>query len=553
MLLLADEESRKFYAAYCQLHAELFFKIRERQVMHAARAAVRVPRTVPPAITVLSTAPYGVSGYFSDWSVAYLIATVIFGIATLIGSVIYVSHPVQVAQRSVSIPSLPSTVGQITAMVDCKWNGMAVGSRDVVIGRKYELVSGLMEITYDTGAKVLLQGPVTYEVESQNGGYLSVGKLTARVEKRAEDGGRKADVSNPQSLIPNPSPLFIVRTPTATVNDLGTEFGVEVDRHGNTASHVFRGSVEVKSAATPDATSGATRILHANESATITRVGESVTIGSVSSAKAEDFVRSIPETRATAKMFDLVDVVAGGDGFSGRRNRGIDPANGKLLDKMPATPADARTFPVSDGRYHRVDGMPFVDGVFVPNGRYRPVQIDSAGHVFTELCVGSDQTVGCVWAGGEIPVKWAGVEIPVKSLTRLSILGGIDYALQGHGLLFLHANKAVTFDLAAIRRANPNHRIQRFLGVAGITGEQADGAIADVWVLADGQARFKRREINVFTGACPIAVPIRDTDRFLTLAATDGNGNIYFDIVLFGDPRLELTPIQSGERRPTDK
>ena len=41
-----------------------------------------------------------------------------------------------------------------------------------------------MEITYDTGAKVILQGPVTYEVESSHGGYLSVGKLTGRVEKK---------------------------------------------------------------------------------------------------------------------------------------------------------------------------------------------------------------------------------------------------------------------------------------------------------------------------------------------------------------------------------
>ena len=29
-----------------------------------------------------------------------------------------------------------------------------------------------MEITYDTGAKVILQGPVTYEVESHDGGFL---------------------------------------------------------------------------------------------------------------------------------------------------------------------------------------------------------------------------------------------------------------------------------------------------------------------------------------------------------------------------------------------
>ena len=74
-----------------------------------------------------------------------------------------------------------------------------------------------MEITYDTGAKVILQGPVTYEVESPAGGFLSVGKLTARVENEAEGGRRKAEESNPQSPIPNPSSLSTVHYPLFTI------------------------------------------------------------------------------------------------------------------------------------------------------------------------------------------------------------------------------------------------------------------------------------------------------------------------------------------------
>ena len=58
-------------------------------------------------------------------------------------------------------------VGRITGMVDCKWAGTAFDSPACSFGKKYELASGLMEITYDTGAKVILQGPVTYEVESR--------------------------------------------------------------------------------------------------------------------------------------------------------------------------------------------------------------------------------------------------------------------------------------------------------------------------------------------------------------------------------------------------
>ena len=71
-----------------------------------------------------------------------------------------------------------------------------------------------MEIAYDSGATVILQGPCQYEIESARGGFLSLGKLTARVEKRAEGGGRRAEgewamgsgqwAVNPKSKIQNP-------------------------------------------------------------------------------------------------------------------------------------------------------------------------------------------------------------------------------------------------------------------------------------------------------------------------------------------------------------
>ena len=65
----------------------------------------------------------------------------------------------------------------------------------VSLGDTFALAAGLMEITYDTGARVILQGPVTYEAES-NGGYLSLGKLTGKLEKKG--------LGNPNSPIPNP-------------------------------------------------------------------------------------------------------------------------------------------------------------------------------------------------------------------------------------------------------------------------------------------------------------------------------------------------------------
>ncbi len=113
-----------------------------------------------------------------------------------------------------------------------------------------------MEITYRSGATVILEGPCSYEVDSPSGGFLSLGKLTARVETKAEGGRGKGEEesrnvqvsksSNPESPFPLPPSTFVVRTPTAVVTDLGTEFGVEVDRSGGTRSHVFQGKVEMR-------------------------------------------------------------------------------------------------------------------------------------------------------------------------------------------------------------------------------------------------------------------------------------------------------------------
>ena len=101
---------------------------------------------------------------------------------------------------------------------------------------------------------------MTYEVESKNGGFMLIGKLTGKVTTEAARG-------------------LTIRTPTATVTDLGTEFGVETDAEGNSFCTVFVGSVEIQSTAakgknTKNAKNAQERLqLRANESARITTSG----------------------------------------------------------------------------------------------------------------------------------------------------------------------------------------------------------------------------------------------------------------------------------------
>ena len=693
-LLLADEEARNFYVDLLDLDAKLQRLVGSLQEGDAALRefiAFELMSSQQPTPAFVSTTLHTTLGYFSEgMPLAYLLATMIVGVGLLIGSQIYVSGPEQVAwqlspatnDKGTHDPQVPF-VGRITGMVDCRWSDPqteAHNGASVPLGRKYALSSGLMEITYDTGAKVILQGPMAYEVESKNGGFLPVGKLTGKVEVEGAKG-------------------FAVRTPTAIMTDLGTEFGVEVDKSGITTSHVFRGTVKVQVVTDGGAATNIEHVLRENESARVDGDGADRKIVVNPTVNHEDFIREIPKRKT--RVFDLVDVVAGGDGFSGRRNAGIDPKNGQiirvlpwevdetasvtdrnLLQKMTVTASSEfegdrnysatkavdgqpavndwasaftagvdtnprlvvsgfnsaiRTIriwgnsdipirsvtirssttrqtslnasayetelvptttyadmsdwthvggvgsscykdyaviaptgtqsvffgfnsssgtwvrvqelqafshptPMSNrlvsgviGRYHRVEGLPLIDGVFVPGAR--PVQMDSMGHMFAGFGATVDQSPFFTWALG-------------KNMTTgpKTTLGGVDYASPGHGLLFMPANQGITFDLDAVRRANPGWRPLRFRTLGGNAEPRADSGrtvSADLWVLVDGQVRFRRREVNGWSGMCPIIFPIATTDRFLTLVATDGENGTFRDWIVFGDPRLELEPAKA--------
>jgi hypothetical protein len=334
----------------CNLYLKLVFESSTLLAWAGHSELDSTPNAEPTTPTLLFTVLHTPFSYLSsNWLTAYLVATVILAIGALIGSVVYVSHPGHVAQQSISRSSplshLPTTVGRITAMVECRWESSGVrGQRartgnprsPVSLGDKFALAAGLMEITYDTGVKVILQGPVTYEVESSNGGFLSVGKLTARVEKRAEGGGRKAEEvaggqwsvagkseiknmksemmdsppsSNPQSLIPNPSslstlhsPLFTIKTPTAAVTDLGTEFGVEVSESGVTETDVFVGAVQVVRIGGKDVADRGITVVRAGQFARVAASKESpVSVGQRQpDAMATRFARAIPKNVSAA-------------------------------------------------------------------------------------------------------------------------------------------------------------------------------------------------------------------------------------------------------------
>ncbi len=333
-ILHEDEQTCDAYLLYMRMHAQLFRTFCLERCRDKVLQSIQAPHSTaspaisdeenkrhagsdseimpPPAFGVFSHILHGTVGFFSqEIPFSLLIATVITALGLLAGSLVYVTHHQQLAHDAsrssgvfpshTTVPSDLKYVGRVTGMADVQWadiNTSTEKGNGVPLGRKYAIASGLMEITYDTGATVILQGPVTYEVDSHDGGFLSIGKLTARLEKRGEGRGEskrsgimgqqtvasgqwsvaseinpeipksptsspqpaltltlsqreRGPDTNPQSLIPNPSlstihyPLFTIKTPIATVTDLGTEFGVAVNGEGNTETEVFVGEVSV--------------------------------------------------------------------------------------------------------------------------------------------------------------------------------------------------------------------------------------------------------------------------------------------------------------------
>ena len=596
-LLLADRRARHEYEEYYRMHVALRLQLRANRVAEKVqqhldnasamavsddwnRTTAHTPTALP--LTFPSNTVDGSNGLFSaGWPIAYLVATVVFGIALSIAAIVHVSNPTTIVKQRLPRPSaraeIRTAVGRITGSVDCEWEGSGfrgqgseaanqkseiISDKSVIhLGDRMGLKSGLLEITYDTGAVVILQGPVTYEVESPVGGYLSVGRLTARLEKKSEVGGQRSEIRGQRSEIrgqrseirgqrseirgqrseirgqrsevggqraESDNQQFAIRTPTALVTDLGTEFGVEVDLQGVTKSHVFRGLVRVQAVAPDGRVRDDGRLLHENESARVER-GARGTVLVVPMAEAIEFIHQVPKPSITS--LDLVDVVAGGDGFSGKRNRGIDPTTGRTADQQPVPRGLT-----GDHQYHRVESLPLVDGVFVPDGGNGPVQIDSAGNTFDGFDKTDNSSCGHIWAAGRVTFADSDEVFGTE-------LGGVEYGASGHGAIFMHANKGITFDLEAIRRANPGRKLVRFRTTAGNTEIESEGGrsiFADLWVLVDGQVRFRRREVCSFNGAMPIDIALADGNRFLTLVSTDGGNTSLADWIMFGDPRLEL-------------
>ena len=224
------------------------------------------------------------------------------------------------------------------------------------------------------------------------------------------------------------------------------------------------------------------------------------------------------QARRAGKHFDLADIVGGGDGLgTGKLGAGIDQVTGKPLSAMRGFVEGAKP------NVFVRSTVKFIDGVVIPDLNPEGTQITSTGLKVMK----PPRTSGQVWDA----IRFG----PVNSQFSTK-LDGVDYAADGHTLLSLHANAAITFDLAALRDAGAPAEM-KFTATAGYFGQTPKNG-ASVSIYVDGESKANHKNIGRDDGGIAVEVPLPPTARFLTLMATDGGNGIGHDQICFADAWL---------------
>lgn len=408
-------------------------------------------------------------------------------------------------------------VATVMDSMEAQWaSGLAFreGHRISAMSDWIELQKGVVKIETDRGVQVIIEGPAVFQFTSGTEIVLNQGRLLALITSEMGNG-------------------FSVQTADSKIIDMGTLFGVQADLQQGTELHVFKG----KTVLIPGIKSKAKNAVDvsAGQALSIDRQTNEVRPIALNQ---EAFVHAIDSKTHLLwrgrHSIDLSDVVGGGSGFgTGRFGRGLNPKSGQFgtVENLIRK---------STNKYVLTPSSAFIDGVFVPNGQTEQI-VSSVGHCFEDC----PATSGVYYA--DISNSPEFIQTEKDSRRYPLVLDGINYSQPGNPCIFLHANLGITFDLDAFRSRLPDAEIVRFCSDIGVSESVPGSFSADFWVLVDGKVRYKQTDVQTKGRIDTVSIDLKKSDRFLTLAATEGQieeenrpSRIGYDWCLFANPILVM-------------
>lgn len=173
--------------------------------------------------------------------------------------------------------SLGQEVATITGLGAARWADNRESTRLLSrcrIGERLKLDEGTAELTFDAGAQVTVFAPADFLITSATSMQCDRGRVTTLVDERGRG--------------------FTIVTPRGTVEDLGTQFGIDISDSGETKVVVFQGSVDVtyqSTANSPERESS--RRLEQGDALVIKNLGEPERLVSVLRDQYLDFTGSL--------------------------------------------------------------------------------------------------------------------------------------------------------------------------------------------------------------------------------------------------------------------
>lgn len=412
------------------------------------------------------------------------------------------------------VPQRPSSV-EVATLVDqmnVQWSASGLqpnkGERLWSNDGPLELKKGSVELRYDEGVDVVIEGPAVFEIDRSRI-FLDYGRLFSSVSELGLG--------------------FTVKTPTSQFVDMGTEFAVQADINGSSELHVIKGKVQMFAGSSGKYKTG--QMITENKAA---RYDVNSNVVNVIPVNKTAFIRQINSSTGMIwrgqNYINLADIVGGGNGFgTGQIGRGISLTNGSCISDFNWTDRKG------NGKYLKVKELPFVDGVIVPDSEDGTLQVSSEEHIFTECPNTSGLYYDEIRNGGSVHMTEPKGSFPM-------LFNNVQYGTAKRPLLFMHSNVCITFDLGAIRKAMPGFRATSFQSRCVLI-EKSDRVRtekADIFVLVDGEIKFKHIGFDQNGMALNVDVPLTESDRFLTLVATDGGDSIAIDWVGFIQPCVLL-------------
>ena len=243
-LVTDSDEAQAYFLQYIELHGELYWEqaaSAEDEVLPGIPAAAfdAVPTCSDAAIagaeasraTLRPAALHRPLHRAFEWMAAagpmpLLVATLALGVGLIVVTLLMTSGGGETDDLAGSAVAA-SPVARLTNSIEAQWSDESSPGEDgeLMVGQVVELVAGLAEIEFYSGATMIVEAPARVRLGTASRVYVEEGTLSATVPPEARG--------------------FRVDTPLVGVIDLGTQFGMAVEPGGCSEVHVFEGLVDV--------------------------------------------------------------------------------------------------------------------------------------------------------------------------------------------------------------------------------------------------------------------------------------------------------------------